>query len=314
MKQEHINSIRAFNRYYTQILGLLNKDILGCEYGLSEVRVMRELYFNPHRTPTEVASILGIDKGFLSRLLKHFEKTEIITRGKCESDNRSHTLNLTEKGTEIYKKINQSSDFQISILFSHLTEYQQKMILESMETIQKYLNKDNNSPIDNNGLLPIIIRPIEKKDNKEIAILIREVFNEFNAPKIKSVYDDPRTDRLYQEFRCPNAEYWVVEYNNKILGGCGFYPTEGLTAICAEVVKFYLSPLLRGKRIGSYLLNMIEERAKEAGYQELYIESFSNFQEAVSLYEKIGFKHLPSALGNSGHSATTIHMIKDLTE
>ena len=119
---------------------------------------------------------------------------------------------------------------------------------------------------------------------------------------------------LYQQFKNPNSEYWVVEYHNKILGGCGFYPTEGLATTCAELVKFYLSPLLRGNGIGSYLFNMVEERAKKAGYQELYIESFPNFREAVTLYEKKGFKHLPSSLGNSGHSATTIHMIKNLIE
>jgi putative acetyltransferase len=313
MKQEYINRIRAFNRCYTQVLGLLNKGILGCEFGLSESRVMRELYFNPNRTSKEIANILELDKGFLSRLLKHFEKTDIVTRKKCKKDNRSHTLCLTKKGTDIYRKIDQLSDNQIDELFSKLTENQQKMVLNSMDTIQKLLNKENSGQIKDKSL-PIIIRPIEEKDNQEIAILIRNVFEEFDAPKNGTVYSDPRTDMLYQQFKNPNSEYWVVEYHNKILGGCGFYPTEGLATTCAELVKFYLSPLLRGNGIGSYLFNMVEERAKKAGYQELYIESFPNFREAVTLYEKKGFKHLPSSLGNSGHSATTIHMIKNLIE
>ena len=106
----------------------------------------------------------------------------------------------------------------------------------------------------------ITIRPIEEKDNKEIAALIRKVFEEFDAPKTESVYSDPLTDRLFQSFyQHPRAGYWVVEYNGSIVGGCGFYPTEGLDTDCAEIVKFYLSPLLRGKKVGSALLNMVEE-------------------------------------------------------
>ena len=135
----------------------------------------------------------------------------------------------------------------------------------------------------------ITIRPIEEKDNKEIAALIRKVFEEFDAPKTESVYSDPLTDRLFQSFyQHPRAGY------------------------CAEIVKFYLSPLLRGKKVGSALLNMVEEKAQESGYKQLYIESFPQFQNAVSLYERKDFRHLESRLGNSGHTATTIHMIKDI--
>lgn len=85
----------------------------------------------------------------------------------------------------------------------------------------------------------VIIRPIEEKDNKEIATLIRKVFEEFDAPKTESVYSDPLTDRLFQSFyQHPRTGYWVVEYNGSIVGGCGFYPTEGLDTDCAEIVKY----------------------------------------------------------------------------
>lgn len=158
----------------------------------------------------------------------------------------------------------------------------------------------------------IIIRPIEERDNPAIAALIRKIFEEFDAPKTGSVYSDSRTDNLYQCFNRPDAKYWIVECNDEILGGCGFFPTEGLAPGCAELVKFYLSPLLRGKGIGSYLLNTVETEAKKRGYKQLYIESFPHFHNAVSLYERKGFVHLDSRIGNSGHSATTIHMLKDI--
>jgi len=97
-----------------------------------------------------------------------------------------------------------------------------------------------------------------------------------------------------------------------VLGGCGYFPTEELPAGYAELVKFYFSPKLRGKGMGRKLIHKVTESARAAGYHYLYIESFPEFSHAVSMYEKNGFQHLPSRLGNSGHTATTIHMLKEL--
>ena len=159
----------------------------------------------------------------------------------------------------------------------------------------------------------ILIRKIQKTDNIQLAFLIRAIFNEFDAPKENSVYSDKDTDALFELFNAnKNAEYFVAEHNGKILGGCGYFPTEGLPQDCAEIVKFYLCPEARGMKIGAKLFTLTEERAKSAGYKQLYIESFPQFSNAVSMYKKNGFSELSKRLGNSGHSATTIHMIKEI--
>lgn len=308
MKQQYIKQIRAFNRYYTQVLGLLNKGILDGDLGISEARVMREIYFNADTTPTQIALTLELDKGFLSRILKRFEKLGLSIRKKSGKDNRSSVISLTDIGRSTYEKIDLDSDAQIKGLFADFSEQELKTVVRSMNTIDSLLHRNNNHEI----IDPIIIRPIEEKDNEALAILIRTVFDEFKAPQKGTVYDDPQTDQLYQCFLNSNAEYWVVESNHVILGGCGFYPTTGLPSSCAEIVKFYLSDKLRGNGVGLYLLNMIEERAKKAGYNQLYLESFEVFQGAVSLYEKLDYKHLDGSLGDSGHYATTIHMLKDI--
>ena len=308
MKQKYIEQIRAFNRYYTQVLGLLNKGILDGDLGISEVRVMREIYLHHDITSTQIIATLELDKGFLSRILKRFEKLGFTIRKKSGKDNRSSVINLTNLGRSTYEKINLDSDIQIENLFADFSEQEMKTIVRSMNTIDSLLQHKNNPDI----IDPIIIRPIEEKDNKSLAALIRTVFDEFKAPQKGSVYDDPKTDTLYQQFLDSNAEYWVVECNQTILGGCGFYPTTGLPSSCAEIVKFYLSNKLRGNGVGLHLLNRIEERAKKAGYNQLYLESFEVFKGAVSLYEKLDYKHLTKPLGDSGHYATTIHMLKDI--
>ena len=158
----------------------------------------------------------------------------------------------------------------------------------------------------------ITIRPIRKTDNVTLAELIRGVFREFKIDKPGTVYTDPTTDSLYELFETPKSKYWVAEENGDLLGGCGVFPTAGLPAGCAELVKFYLAAEARGKGIGKRLMQKSIESAKELGYKQLYLESFPELGKAIGMYEKAGFKLLEKPLGNSGHFACTLWMIKDL--
>jgi len=158
----------------------------------------------------------------------------------------------------------------------------------------------------------MIFRTIEESDNREIAELIRTVFREFQIDRPGTVYYDPTTDNLFQLFRTPGSEYWIAEEKGKIAGGCGIFPTPGLPQGCAELVKFYLLSSQRGKGIGRMLMERSFKSANGLDYKQLYIESFPEFAKAISLYEKAGFKHIPAALGNSGHFGCNIWMIKDL--
>lgn len=160
--------------------------------------------------------------------------------------------------------------------------------------------------------MPLTIRPIQPSDNEPLATLIRQVFREFKIDKPGTVYTDPTTDALYELFQQPGSAYFVAEEDDTIIGGCGVYPTEGLPKGCAELVKFYLSAEARGKGIGNQLMQQSIAVARELGYKQLYLESFPELAKAVSMYEKAGFKPIPHALGNSGHYACNIWMLKDL--
>ena len=158
----------------------------------------------------------------------------------------------------------------------------------------------------------IIFKLIEERDNKEIAELIRTVFREFNIHRPGTVYFDPTTDNLFGLFRTPGSEYWIAEENGVILGGCGVYPTPGLPAGCAELVKFYLSASQRGKGIGWKLMEKSFDSAKNIGYSQLYLESLPELSKAISLYEKAGFKFIEGPMGKSGHFGCNIWMLKEL--
>ena len=113
MKQEYISRIRSFNRYYTKILGILNKYYLGSELGLPEVRIIQDVYLHPDRSSKDISNELNMDKGLLSRLLKQLEQKEYIFRKSTEKDNRMGLINLTEKGCEVYYRLNTAANQSI---------------------------------------------------------------------------------------------------------------------------------------------------------------------------------------------------------
>jgi len=160
--------------------------------------------------------------------------------------------------------------------------------------------------------MPVILRQIQSTDNVPLAELIRSVFHEFNIVKVGTVYTDPTTDKLFELFQTEKSAYWVVEENGVVLGGCGVYPTNGLPLGCAELVKFYLSTESRGEGIGKLLTQVTINTARNLGYNQLYLESFPELQRAVGMYSGLGFKLLDEPLGNSGHHACTIWMVKEL--
>lgn len=158
----------------------------------------------------------------------------------------------------------------------------------------------------------ITLRLIEKRDNKEIAEVIRKVFREFGIDKPGTVYYDPATDDLYTLFQKPGCLYWIVEEDGIIVGGCGIYATPELPEGCAELVKLYLLPTVRGKGTGRMLFEKSIESAKQLGYNKLYLESMPELTKAIRLYERSGFRFIPGPMGNSGHYHCTIWMVKDL--
>lgn len=156
------------------------------------------------------------------------------------------------------------------------------------------------------------IRPIQERDNAEMAEVIRSVMREHKIDRPGSVYTDPTTDQLYALFQKTGSCYFVLEDRGRLLGGCGIFPTDGLPESCAELVKLYLASGLRGKGWGEKLMQHSIDAAYAMGYRKIYLESMPELNKAIGLYEKLGFKPLRAAMGNSGHYACDVWMLLDL--
>ncbi|MFZ9417601.1 MAG: GNAT family N-acetyltransferase [Sediminibacterium sp.] len=158
----------------------------------------------------------------------------------------------------------------------------------------------------------IQIRPIEQKDNIDIAKVIRGALEEFGANKPGTVYFDPTTDALFELFNTPGSYYYIATINNKVVGGAGIFPTENLPKGTCELVKLYLHKDARGTGLGKQLLNTAMQWAKENGYTQVYLESMPELSKAVTIYENVGFQRINQPLGNSGHCGCDIWMVKTL--
>jgi putative acetyltransferase len=156
------------------------------------------------------------------------------------------------------------------------------------------------------------IRPIISSDNITLAMIIRSCLTEFKAAKPGTVFFDKTTDALSELFTVDGSKYFVVLEDGEIVGGAGIFPTHNLPPETCELVKLYLDPKARGKGLGKILMQQCEDEAKNLGYKKMYLETMPELAIAVPLYEKMGYKYLPSPLGNSGHGGCDIWMLKEL--
>jgi putative acetyltransferase len=161
----------------------------------------------------------------------------------------------------------------------------------------------------NNGLQ---IRPIEKKDNEAIFQVIRCVFEELDIVQPGTAYFDECLPKLYETYTTERGAYFVALENGEIIGGAGIFPTEDLPANTVELVKMYLLDKARGKGYGQLLMNACLEAAKNKGYINVYLETLPELEAAQQLYLKNGFRLIESVIGNSGHFACSVRMLKQL--
>lgn len=158
----------------------------------------------------------------------------------------------------------------------------------------------------------VIIREIQQKDNKAIAEIVRDVLMELGAPKVGTAYADPNLDSLFETYQSSKTVYFVVENNNKIIGGAGIAPLENDSNNICELQKMYFLPEARGLGLGSVLMAKCLQKATDFGYENCYLETMTYMENAQKLYRKVGFEYLPKPLGSTGHTSCPVFMIKNL--
>ncbi len=158
----------------------------------------------------------------------------------------------------------------------------------------------------------IVIREIELVDNPKIAKAIRSVLIEMGVPKVGTAYEDKALDCMTETYNISNKAYFVVENENEIIGGAGISPLDNHEGNTCELQKMYFMPDARGKGLGSEMMTKCLEFAKQAGFDQCYLETLPYMDDARKLYRKVGFKSIAQPMGNTGHYSCTVWMLKKL--
>jgi len=156
------------------------------------------------------------------------------------------------------------------------------------------------------------IREIEITDNPGIKSVIQSLFIELNLPLVGTAYADPELNDMYAAYSDSRSMYFVVSDGVNVYGGGGIRQLTGADHSICELQKFYFAPSIRGLGLGKQVISICLSHAKSLGYQSCYLESKSELHSALHLFKAHGFLPIDQPLGETGHHACEIKMLKSL--
>jgi len=289
-----IDTIRRFNRFYTKKIGVLNDGLLDSPFSLTEVRVLYELAHRPGVTATALGGDLGLDPGYLSRMLARFTKKRLIQRTSAAHDGRQSQLQLSASGRRTFAKLNNRSSEQISGLVGHLSPADQERLGGLLGNISHLLATPEEKP-GKVGLREPRAGDYGWVVQRHGALYAAEYAWDvtFEALVARIVAD-------FVEHRDPGRERaWIAEMDGQPVG-CIFLVRD--TDQIAKLRLLLVEPSARGRRVGHKLVNACLAFAREAGYQKMTLWTNDVLHAARRIYEHTGFKLVKSEPHHSfGH-------------
>lgn len=156
------------------------------------------------------------------------------------------------------------------------------------------------------------LRPIEAADNAQMAVIIRAVMTEFGAVGPGYSILDPEVDQIFETYNNDHSAFFVVDTGERIVGGAGVAPLDGGSASVCELKKMYFLPEGRGKGFGKKMIDICLQAARERDFKKCYLETVERMSAANGLYQKMGFRKLACAMGNTGHGGCDTFYALDL--
>lgn len=277
---DRVSAIRAFNRSYTRTIGLLQEGLLDTAFSLTEARVLFELGQADSFEVVDLRRSLGLDAGYLSRILSRFESDQMIHKRRSEEDGRRQVIMLTEKGRDSYRMINARSADQTRALLDTLSEDDQCRLLDAMDVIERLVAQDR-------PVRPIVIRPPEEGDlgwvvERHGSLYAGEfgwdgTFEEFVVRVMAEYVDAPDDGR---------RAAWIADAGGQRVGSIFCTP---LDAQVAQLRLFLVEPSARGLGIGTRLVDECVRFARRAGYQRMTLWTYDVLAAARRLYQRAGF-------------------------
>lgn len=281
ISETHVEKIRGFNRFYTQILGLLDNRLLKSDYSLVEARILFELGRHPDIVSKDLVNELRIDPAYLSRILKRFEKQDLIQKKTSPSDTRKQMLSLTPKGNAILLKLQEMSNSRIKNSLSHLTDGDSDRLLNAMETIEQLFT--GKKP----GFGMITIRSHRPGDLGYITYRHAVFYSKnYGFDSTFDAYVASGLSDFITRFDPQKEHLWVAETDTTPVGSIAIVKKDETTA---QLRWFLVEPEARGKGLGKKLLSETIAFCHRKNYRKIILWTVSNLDIARKLYKHSGF-------------------------
>lgn len=279
-----VEAVRRFNRFYTRQLGLLEEGLLESPFSLTEARVIYELAHHERTTATHLADELGLDAGYLSRILKSFERDGIVSKERSSEDGRRFLLALTDEGQHAFSELNAASAKEIRSWLHPLVEVDQERLVHAMHTIEDLLGAEPEHRV------PYILRTHQSGDMGWVVERHGVLYNEeygwdegFEALVAEIVA------RFVQNFDRKRERCWIAEREGERVGSV-FLVNHPERAGVAKLRLLLVEPKARGLGIGKRLVQECTRFARQAGYRTITLWTNSVLHAARSIYEKEGYE------------------------
>ena len=277
-RMDAIRDIRNFNRYYTNVLGLLDRHVLDSGFSLTEARILYELHATGQGMANALSANLQIDKSYLSRILAGFVRQGLIRKEVSGDDSRVYAIELTEKGKACYRELNEKSDQQMRRLLLPLSDAECGRVCDAMDTIQQCFAKAD----------ALHIRQFTQADIAYVIdqqIALYEAEYGFTSDSWKQ-YVANAVRRFNERFDETKDCMVILEYNG-VPSGC--IAITHAHAHTAQLRFFFVDAAIRGMGMGSRLLEMALAFCREKGYRHAFLLTCDKLTAARRLYRNYGF-------------------------
>jgi len=287
-----VDAVRHFNRFYTRQIGVLQEGLYTSPLSLTQVRVIYEIANHDGPTATEVGQELGLDAGYLSRILRDFEKRGLVERKSSEADGRQSHLWLTGEGRELFTRMRDRAREEVATMLRPLDERAQRRLLMAMQTIERLLGHAvEPSTASSQASVPYILRPPQPGDMGWVVqrngVLYAQEYHwddTYEGLAAKIVGDfvqnfDPRRERC-----------WIAERDGENVG-CVFV-VKGPDEATAKLRLLLVEPSARGLGIGRRLVEECIRFARRVGYKRMTLWTQSILLQARHIYTQAGFRRV----------------------
>lgn len=279
--EERTDIVRQFNRFFTRQIGVLREGLLHSPYTLTEARILFELGQRDHVTASDLCRELGLDAGYLSRIVARLEQQGLLEKVRPDNDGRQRLLQLTPEGISAFTFLDRRSRDEVSEMLNDLSEEEQQRLLKAMQTIEDVLTK---------GLKysePFFLRSHESGDmgwvtHRHGVLYAQEYgWNEQFEALVAQIVADFINNYKPERERC-----WIAEMNGEIVGSV-FVVQSSETV--AKLRLLLVEPKARGLGLGTRLVEECIRFARRRGYKKLMLWTNSVLLEARHIYKKTGF-------------------------